>query len=304
MRSAKINSIVRLRINSDGKGVRSTVFLQDCPLKCKWCCNPETRFGDGFCSVTPHQLYELIEKDMIYFHATEGGITFSGGEPLLQAEFIKDFLQLHGEKFSTNIETSLFANKEAVEMLIPYIHQWYVDFKHFDDDTHKRYTGVSNKAIKENISLLSDAVDRENIIITFPIIPCINDSCENIANMIAFMKENGLRKTELHPYRKNCEKKYKQLGISYEEIPQLADASFMRIISQFEKSGIEILCNTPTTDKDKCELLKGIRQQYCKSNRIPLSFENCTFKGKCKGTCPKCEEELDIINHWINNNSD
>ena len=78
----KVNSIIRLRINSDGEGVRSVIFLQDCPLSCVWCCNPETRFGNRYKEVTVEQLYELIARDQVYFDSTNGGITFSGGEPL------------------------------------------------------------------------------------------------------------------------------------------------------------------------------------------------------------------------------
>ena len=122
----KVNSIIRLRINSDGEGVRSVIFLQDCPLSCVWCCNPETRFGSRYKEVTVEQLYELIARDQVYFDATNGGITFSGGEPLSQANFIVNFMTEYGHLFNCNIETSLFASYETIEKVVPYINEWYV----------------------------------------------------------------------------------------------------------------------------------------------------------------------------------
>ena len=303
MKTGNVNSIIRLRINSDGKGVRSTIFLQGCPLKCKWCCNPETRFGNDYRAITTDQLYELICRDKIYFDATDGGITFSGGEPLMQAQFIEEFLSTCGKGFSANIETSLFAYKDTVRSLIPQIHQWYVDFKLFDDDAHIHYTGVSNKAIKDNLRMLASTIDPKNIIITFPIIPGVNDSCENVAYMISFMKEQGLYKIELHPYRKTSERKYKMLELEYEAIPSLPAMTLERIICQLEENHIEIINNDSPSGKGKCDYLKAIRQQYCNSYNIPVAFEKCAFNGVCKGTCPKCEEELDIINTWISENT-
>ena len=298
---AKVNIIVRLRINSDGDGVRTVIFLQDCPLSCVWCCNPETRFGDGYKEVNPEQLYELISRDQIYFDATGGGITFSGGEPLLQSDFIVEFLNTYdtyGRLFNCNIETSLFASFETVEKLIPYINDWYVDFKAFDEKLHIAYTGVSNNLIKENIARLSQAVDKRKIIITYPIITGLNDSRDNVDNMIAFMKQHGLYKIELHPYRKNRGKKNEKLGLKYDAIEPLSPKTIAGIKIQLSEQGIEIVNRSAVVERRKCDELKRIRRAFCDSSMIDLSIEECSYKGRCKGTCPKCEQELDYINEW------
>lgn len=298
----KVNSIIRLRINSDGEGVRSVIFLQDCPLSCIWCCNPETRFGSKYKEISVEQLFELISRDKIYFDATNGGITFSGGEPLAQAAFVTGFLNTYGHLFTCNIETSLFSSFETIEKLIPFIYEWYVDFKVFSEERHIAYTGVSNNVIKENIMRLSQKVERERIVITYPIITGLNDSVDNVNEMITFMKAQGLYRIELHPYRKNREKKNERLGLEYESIDPISPVVIARIKRQLSEQEIEIVKRDTIVERRKCDTLKGIRREFCKNNDVPLSIEECSFKGRCVGTCPKCEEELDYINKWRKEN--
>ena len=90
MLTANIQTITRLRINVDGEGVRSVVFMHHCPLRCFWCCNPETRTGEGYRTLTVRELYGYLKRDVPYFEKSRGGVVFSGGEPLLQADFLKD----------------------------------------------------------------------------------------------------------------------------------------------------------------------------------------------------------------------
>lgn len=299
----KVNSIIRLRINSDGEGVRSVIFLQDCPLSCVWCCNPETRFGTRYKEVTVEQLYDLIARDQVYFDATNGGITFSGGEPLSQANFIVNFMTEYGHLFNCNIETSLFASYETIEKVIPYMNEWYVDFKVFDETQHMEFTNVSNDVIKRNLAQLAKVVSTEKIIITYPIITGLNDSVDNVEQMISYMKAHGLHRIELHPYRKNREKKTERLGLSYEPIEPLSPVTIARIKKQLSQQGIEVVKRDTKVERRKCDALKGIRKAFCENNGVPLSIEECSFKGRCVGTCPKCEEELDYINSWRRKNN-
>ncbi len=129
----KINRIVRLRINSDGDGVRSVVFLQNCPLSCLWCCNPETRFGKKFYEKDTDELYELVKRDIPYFDYSEGGVTFTGGEPLLQSDYIIEFAEKHSDIGNIDIETSLYADTEIVTKITPYINEWIIDYKCHDE---------------------------------------------------------------------------------------------------------------------------------------------------------------------------
>ena len=181
MLTANIQTITRLRINVDGEGVRSVVFMHHCPLRCFWCCNPETRTGEGYRTLTVRELYGYLKRDVPYFEKSRGGVVFSGGEPLLQADFLESFIREYGGKWNADIETSLYAKRETVERLIPLIHAWNVDFKAFDEALHRRYTGVSNVPIHENLRLLSQKAGRENVVITFPMIPEFNTSPEQIA---------------------------------------------------------------------------------------------------------------------------
>lgn len=207
---ARVNSITRLRINSDGTGVRDVVFFYGCPLNCVWCCNPETRFGSNYEIITEDELFQLISRDLIYFQNTNGGITFSGGEPLLHSGFILAFLEKYGNLFNTNLETSLCADYCCVQRIIPYINEWYIDFKKYDESFHRELTGKSNKAILNNIRRLSEETCTDKIIITYPVITSVNDSMEDIDRIIQFMSECSLRKVKIHPYRKNAEKSIKQ----------------------------------------------------------------------------------------------
>lgn len=300
--TANVNVIIRLRIDSDGDGVRTVVFFYGCPLQCVWCCNPETRFGEKHTELDTNNLYDLISRDLIYFEATNGGVTFSGGEPLLYTDFIKKFLDDH-HGIKTNVETSLYGPFVKIERLASQVNEWYIDFKLFDGDKHKEFTGISNDLIISNITKLSNLIERDKIILTFPVIPTVNDSDDNIGQMIAFMKSCGLNKVELHPYRKSSEEKYKKLGLEHHSFSELSPIKLSHIKRLFSDSRIIIQDRRPIIERRKCDVLKDIRRRYCKENNIGLKIEDCNYQGRCTGTCPKCEEELKIINEWRKNNA-
>ena len=153
--TSDIHHITRLRINSDGEGVRSVIFVHGCPLNCFWCCNPETRFADNFKTLTPEQLNDYIKKDKAYFQNSNGGVTFCGGEPLLYADFIEEYIKEYCTDFSVNIETSLYVEQTELIKLLPLVNEWYIDFKIFDEQKHIEYTGRSNELIKENLRFLT-----------------------------------------------------------------------------------------------------------------------------------------------------
>lgn len=301
MNKASINCITRLRVNADGDGVRSVIFMQCCPLDCKWCCNPETRKGNSFKTLTTKELYSYIEKDVHYFTESGGGVTFSGGEALLYADFVKSFCESFAKGFDVNIETSLYADKTALDKLIPVINEWYVDFKVFDKDKHKEYTGVSNEIIKNNLKYLSEKVPKDKIIITFPMIPEHNLDDGNLNKTALFLKALGLYRMRLHPYRKTNEKKHEKLGLSHLELPEISKDSFEDIKAFFENNGIINDNRQAIVEKDKCNYLKAIRQRLIARDGIPLTIPECTFTGRCKGTCPECEYELEFIHNFYKN---
>lgn len=295
----RVKTIIRLRINSDGDGVRSVVFLYGCPLSCKWCCNPETRVGNEYQSLTPGQLLGFLDRDRIYFRESGGGVTFSGGEPLMQYAFIREFSRLAGTDFPINIETSLHAPREAVAALAPLIHHWFVDFKAPSDEDHVAFTGVPRGQILENLQWLVSRVGAERITITCPIIPGFTDSGEYVAALTGKMRELGLTTAELHPHRKHSEAKYAPLGLESAGIPGLSEERLSQIRTALKDAGIRTEGKPPCTERRKCDVLKEIRRIVSVRYGIPVEIPECGFRGKCPGTCPQCEKELDTINNWL-----
>lgn len=194
----------------DGPGVRTTVFLKGCPLACRWCHNPECIspqkqelfykekcIGCGKCSegcfagarvicgkeMTPEEVTADVLLDSAYY-ADCGGVTFSGGEPLMQGEFLLETLKLCKEKkINTAIETSMYRFDREILSLCDCI---MTDIKIFDSAKHREYTGVGNEKILENIAC-ADSLDKP-IIVRTPVIKGINDSIDNIKSTSNFVK--------------------------------------------------------------------------------------------------------------------
>lgn len=299
MKQAMINTIRRLRINTDGPGVRSVVFMQNCPLSCAWCCNPETRLPGRVHTLTLQELYKEIEVDMPYFLYSGGGVTFSGGEPLLQTDFIADFIRAYCRDLSVDIETSLYADREQLEKLMPLIDTWNVDFKVFDEQLHLKYTGVSNKQIKENLRLLAQTVKSDKIIITYPMIPKYNTDLKQVGQMLAFLKSLGIWRMKLHPSRTIIKKKYSRCGLPIPEIDALSDEQLSEIRQLITDSGYAIVEPQSIFGRERCAYLKAIRQQICTENELPVPIAECNFQGECIGTCPRCEWELKEIGCYL-----
>ncbi len=298
MLSANIGRIVRLRINEDGPGVRSVIFMCGCPLRCVWCCNPELCLSKQFRTLSAEELYSYIQKDTIYFQNSGGGITFSGGEPLIHTDFIEEFTRIYCKDFSVAIETSLYTDQKNLEKLIPVIDRWYVDFKVADEKNHLDYTGVPNNVIKENLRYLRSRVSPDKITVTYPVIPAYNTSKENLLAMANFLKELNISKIDFHPYRKKQEKKHLDIELTPTVIEELSREEYQTIQTFFLKNGFSTEERTPYREKEKCRYLKEIRKKLCEEQQIPLNIKDCHVEGRCAGTCPQCEQELDIIHQW------
>ncbi len=294
-----VQVVIRLRVNSDGNGVRSVIFLHGCPLSCLWCCNPETRFGEEHKCITASELARLLLRDALYYEASGGGFTFSGGEPLMQAAFIRAFLRETGSRFSCNLETSLHAPFETVLSLVPFIDEWYIDYKALTEEEHVRYTGVSCALIRENLARLAQLIPPSRICLTYPVITGMNDSEAHVNGLIDLLRRNGLSQVELHPYRKKSENKYDRMNLRYTPIDPLPEKTVRRIEDHLAAAGVTVLHRDTHVERRKCNTLKAIRRAFCEAHpEVPVTIAECTFEGRCKGTCPKCEEELDQINRW------
>ena len=120
--------ISRLRMGTDGHGVTTLVAFHGCPLRCKYCLNPQSLSDNAKVLMkTPVEVIQAIRKDELYYLATNGGVTFGGGEPLLRAEFIKEVLELGAKQWHITFETSLNVPLQKLVLLFPYIHEYVVD---------------------------------------------------------------------------------------------------------------------------------------------------------------------------------
>lgn len=259
----------------DGPGARTTVFLNGCPLRCKWCCNPEGLFKKpvmlhsnvkcvqcGACmSICPENAATMYDGQMQYdrnccdacfsmecihvclhegnsvageyytidelmhrfnrerpFWGDHGGVTFSGGEPLLQKDFILPLLrECKNQYIHTCIETTGCVASDFFLEVLRYVDWVFVDVKHMNSLKHKEFTGVGNELILENIKLLSECADFQGIVVPrIPIIPDFNDDDENIQATAQYLKSLDLEVINILPFHKLGESKYRQLGQYYE----------------------------------------------------------------------------------------
>ena len=234
---------------NDGPGIRTMVFLKGCPLRCRWCHNPESHSpeienmrengSDEVCgaSMSVEEVISKVLKDKIFYDNSGGGLTLSGGEPLMQIDFTYEILKKSKENgLHTCIETCGFAKKEDVLKIAEFTDIFLYDWKLTDDKLHKENTGVSNRLILQNLKDL-DAVGSK-IILRCPIIPKVNDTEEHflgIAN-IANSLENILA-IEIEPYHSLGNNKYKKLGKA-EEIQNFEQPDEQKVeswIAQIQK---------------------------------------------------------------------
>ena len=207
----------------DGPGIRTTIFFKGCALNCWWCHNPEGISHPFEClsddmgrEVSVTELIEEIKKDWIFYEESRGGITISGGEPLIQPEFLLELVQKIHSDIDTSVvlDTSGFAPWKTIELLKGHIDLFLYDIKIIDDELHQKYTGVSNKEIISNFMRLDK--EGKDLIIRFPVIPGLTDTPSNIEQMCKWMQT--LSKTnEIHllPYHKIAKGKYQKLNLDY-----------------------------------------------------------------------------------------
>lgn len=208
----------------DGPGIRTTVFLKGCPLRCRWCCNPESQntqpeqMGKEIVGkmLSVEDILKEVEKDEVFYHYGEGGMTVSGGEPLMQGEAVIELLKEARHRYiSTTIETSGFAPEHIVLEAGKYLKTIYFDIKSMNARKHQEWTGVSNEKIIQNFKLLRTTYPEKNIIVRTPVIPGFNDDENDILQIREFLEFVGQKEYELLPYHKFGKPKYEKLGRKY-----------------------------------------------------------------------------------------
>lgn len=290
-----ISDIQRFSLN-DGPGIRTTVFLKGCPLKCSWCHNPETKnyfsevlyravkcIGCGKClaacpipgailtnedgrinrsycigcqactvgcsagaliscghKVTVEEIIAEVLKDLRFYRNSGGGMTLSGGEPLAQADFASALLeaaQLKG--VHTCLDTSGYATESAWEKVLPFLDMVLYDIKFLDPAQHKKYIGVSNELILENLKQITSRVE---VRIRIPLIPGINDHYEFIEAVGILAQSVKVKNCDILPYHDYALSKYRMLGRTgrFYRADALAPERIQSFKERLEKMGLQV----------------------------------------------------------------
>lgn len=260
----------------DGEGIRTLFFLKGCPLRCRWCCNPESQLtrpeliyrrekclgcdkcglckdmcSGGFVSFDPEgrakpdfgkcnsesldwvevcpskaldikgryekidDLLDIAERDQV-FYGNNGGITLSGGEPLMQENSIEMLRQAKIRRLHTAIETCGCVPKDRLLTAAEYLDEMFIDLKSLNDKKHKAWTGATVKGIADNIKALCDAFPNKKKTIRTPVIPGFNDTDEDLSRIEKFVEGLMGAKWEKLPYHTYGVYKYGMLGREYE----------------------------------------------------------------------------------------
>lgn len=213
----------------DGPGIRTTVFFKGCPLSCRWCHNPEgidpnpqrmsRRTSSGDIDETVGSvvgvdaLVKEIEKDVLFYDESGGGVTFSGGEPLSQPTFLDALLTAcHHREIHVALDTSGFAPAAVVDRILPRLQLVLFDLKIMDADRHRRYTGVSNRIILENLKRIAGS--GTPVRLRLPLIPGMTDDDANLTDIVRFAGSlETLDGIDLLPFHRIGEEKYRRLGL-------------------------------------------------------------------------------------------
>lgn len=198
----------------DGPGIRFIVFMQGCPYTCPYCHNPDTK---SFTGGTEYTADEIVKKALRYrtYFGNDGGVTVSGGEPLMQSEFVAElFEKLHENGISTALDTAGVKPTALTEKVLLHTDTVLCDIKHHSEDGYKKYFSSSLSQTLEFLALC-DKMDK-NIVIRHVVVPQFTDTEEGIREIgrIANGLKN-LKKIELLPFHKMCTEKYEKLGIPF-----------------------------------------------------------------------------------------
>jgi len=202
----------------DGPGIRTVIFMQGCCLHCKYCHNPDTwqLKSKNSKEYAVDELMQLILKNKPYFQASGGGITFSGGEPLLQHDFIKEiFIHCRQEDISTAFDSSLYVSVDIVSSLLNYTDLVLADIKQMDSLKSSRLVGTDNELNLRNINNIND--NRTPLWIRYVVVPGWTDDINDIRSMAEFIAPlDCVERVDLLPYHSLGKHKWSMLGMVYE----------------------------------------------------------------------------------------
>ena len=209
----------------DGPGIRTTVFLKGCPLRCVWCQNPEglsptpevMRSPVGERTVgteyTSEELAGILNGQADILRRNEGGVSFSGGEPLMQAHFIAEVIGAL-DNVHTLLDTSGYATEQDFRLVGSKVDLIYFDLKLIDPAEHMEFTGVDNAMILHNLRLIPQ-LDTP-FVVRIPLVPSVTDTDANLTAIAETIRGlNGMQRIDLLPYNKAAGGKYKACGMEF-----------------------------------------------------------------------------------------
>jgi len=247
----------------DGPGIRVTIFMKGCPMSCRWCHNPEgispdqesvdknervgekefIRREEAGKYYSAEDIVKILERERIFINHSGGGVTFSGGEPLYQTDFLAETLsECRNSGYHTAIDTCGYAETSKLLTIIPYTNLFLYDLKHIDEKIHYVNTGVSNALILNNFEVLLDM--GKDVIVRIPVIPGFNDDQLSLGQLRKFLianKKNNLKRIDLLPYHKTGIAKYRKFGREnkMDEVEQPGKEMMLEMKDYFSLTGIK-----------------------------------------------------------------
>lgn len=196
----KIFGFERHRMGSDGEGVTTLIALHGCPLRCKYCLNPQCQDSNFKCrEMTASEVVKESMIDNLYFLATRGGLTIGGGEPLMHPQFMNELRECMPEQWTLNVETSLNVPQSHIVQIVESATLMIIDMKEVDDDIYKKYTLISNERTIRNLKYIAEKGLQDKCIIRLPLIPEFN-TWENVARSKEYLSSLGFKQFDQFKY--------------------------------------------------------------------------------------------------------
>lgn len=249
----RVSNIQRFCLH-DGPGIRTTIFLKGCNLKCPWCANPENmdyEFTD-YCDedsdekkvvgydIEALDLYDEVMKDKDYYKLNNGGVTFSGGEPLLQTKKLESLLKkLKENDVNIAVETNLQVSTEYIEIALKYVDEFIIDIKILDKIKNSKLLNGNTELYIKNLELLN----KNNKIDTFriPLSYEYTLTKENKESIISLLKRYNCKKVEIFKIHNLAKNKYKAINRKYSEFKEVKDSDIIEFYNEIKKIGVNVM---------------------------------------------------------------
>ncbi|MFH1512083.1 MAG: glycyl-radical enzyme activating protein [Bacillota bacterium] len=230
----------------DGEGIRTTVFFQGCNLRCRWCSNPESQpmeplSGESVQTYSVPQLLAELLKDKPFYDTSGGGVTLSGGEPLLYPEYAIALCRvLHEEGVHVTIETAANISEEIFSSILGAVDCALIDLKHYDNAAHIAGTGIGNAQILSNI--VSAVRSATETIVRIPVIPGYNDSLADARAFADTLARLAIRRVHILPFHQFGESKYHRLNLpyAYDGVPQQHEEDLEAFAAVLKESQLSV----------------------------------------------------------------